>query len=120
MERAVMHVDNCYFIPNIEINGWVCKTNMPSNTAFRGFGAPKAMLAAEAMIRQIADVLGKPYEEIAQLNLYREGSLTHYNQPLTYCTIQRCWEECKETSNYWERKKSVEEFNRYVKMFVYQ
>lgn len=113
-----MHVDNCYFIPNIEVNGWVCKTNMPSNTAFRGFGAPKAMLAAEAMIRQIADTLEKTFEEIAQLNLYKEGSLTHYNQTLSHCTIQRCWDECIKTSDYRARKKAVEEYNRCIKLRV--
>ncbi|KAI5635559.1 molybdopterin-binding domain of aldehyde dehydrogenase domain-containing protein [Phthorimaea operculella] len=112
MERALTHVDNCYYIPNIEVNGYLCKTNTPSNTAFRGFGAPKAMLAAEAMIRDIASALNKTYEEIAFLNLYREGHFTHYGQELTYCTLSSCLEECIETSDYWERKKSVEEFNR--------
>ncbi|XP_049867765.1 xanthine dehydrogenase-like [Pectinophora gossypiella] len=112
MERAMTHVDNCYFIPNIEVNGYVCKTNMPSNTAFRGFGAPKSMLAAETMIRDVAAALNKSYEEIVNANLYREGLLTHYNQTLTYCTLSRCWDECVETSNYRERKKSVDEFNR--------
>ncbi|KAJ2950078.1 hypothetical protein O0L34_g11418 [Tuta absoluta] len=112
MERALVHVDNCYYIPNIQVNGYVCKTNTPSNTAFRGFGAPKAMLAAETMIRDIASALNKTYEEIILLNLYREGYFTHYNQELTYCTLSRCLEECIETSDYWERKKNIEEFNR--------
>lgn len=112
MERAIVHVDNCYFIPNMEVNGYLCKTNMPSNTAFRGFGAPKAMLAAESMIRDIASTLGKSYEEIAQLNLYEEGHSTHFNQQLTYCTLSRCWYECIETSDYYRRKNEVEEFNR--------
>lgn len=113
VERAVAHVDNCYFIPNIQVNGYVCKTNMPSNTAFRGFGAPKAMLAAEAMIRDISNTLNKKYEEIVDINIYREGDLTHYNQTLTYCTLSRCWEECITSSDYWQRKQLVEEFNRY-------
>ncbi|XP_072938679.1 xanthine dehydrogenase-like [Epargyreus clarus] len=112
MERAIVHVDNCYFIPNIEVNGYVCKTNLPSNTAFRGFGAPQAMLAAEIMMRNIAEVVGKQYEDVASINLYQEGNLTHYNQTLTYCTLQRCWNECIESSNYWQRKKEVEEFNK--------
>lgn len=112
IERAIVHVDNCYFIPNIRVHGYLCKTHMPSNTAFRGFGAPKAMLAAEAVIRDIADTLGKTYEEIAGINLYKEGDLTHYNQSLTHCTLSRCWDECVDSSNYWERKKLVDEFNR--------
>ncbi|XP_047530210.1 xanthine dehydrogenase-like [Vanessa atalanta] len=112
LERAMAHVDNCYYIPNIEVNGYLCKTNMPSNTAFRGFGAPKAMLAAEAMIRKIADILGKKYEEIVDINIYKEGNLTHFNQKLTYCTLGRCWKECIELSDYWHRKQLVEDFNR--------
>lgn len=41
MERAVFHIDNSYNIPNIDCHGWVCRTNLPSNTAFRGFGGPQ-------------------------------------------------------------------------------
>lgn len=112
MERALMHVDNCYFIPNIEANGYLCKTNMPSNTAFRGFGAPQAMFAAETMLRHIASSLNKTYESIVSINMYKEGSLTHFNQLLTYCTLERCWKECIDSSNYWQRKTDVEYFNR--------
>ncbi|CAH2247060.1 jg23904 [Pararge aegeria aegeria] len=112
IERASFHVDNCYYIPNIRVNGYLCKTNMPSNTAFRGFGSPKAMLGAEAVIRDIASTLGKSYEEIATINLYKEGDLTHFNQSLKYCTISRCWHECIDSSSYWQRKKMVEEYNR--------
>ncbi|CAH2076598.1 unnamed protein product, partial [Iphiclides podalirius] len=112
IDRALNHMDNCYYIPNIEINAYLCKTNLPSNTAFRGFGAPKAMLAAECMIRDIATVLNKDYEEIVRINLYKEGDLTHYNQKLTYCTLSRCWNECVETSNYKLRKAAVKEYNR--------
>lgn len=117
IERALFHVDNCYSIPNIRVNAYLCKTNMPSNTAFRGFGAPKAMLAAEAIIRDIAKTIGKSYEEIASINLYKEGDLTHYNQSLEYCTLSRCWQECIDSSNYWQRKKLVEEYNRYETRF---
>lgn len=37
MERAMTHIDNCYNIPNVRLNGTLCKTNLPTNTAFRGF-----------------------------------------------------------------------------------
>lgn len=110
-ERAMTHVDNCYFIPNIQVSSYVCKTNMPSNTAFRGFGAPKAMLAAEVMLRDIATTLKKSYEEIVDVNMYREGHLTHYNQSLIYCTLTRCWKECIQNCDYWRRKKEIENFN---------
>ncbi|XP_053612796.1 xanthine dehydrogenase-like [Plodia interpunctella] len=112
IERAIVHVDNCYYIPNIEVKGYICKTNLPSNTAFRGFGAPQAMLATEAMIRDVAEALNKTYEEIVEINMYHEGQLTHFNQILIYCTIERCWNECIQNCNYWRRKKDVEHFNR--------
>lgn len=112
IERSTFHVDNCYSIPNIKINAYVCKTNLPSNTAFRGFGAPQVMLAAESMIRQIASTLGKSYEEIVEVNIYKEGSVTYYNQLLTYCTLSRCWNQCIDSSRYIARKKAVNDFNR--------
>ena len=43
-ERAVMHADNAYHIPNMKITSRLCKTNTPSNTAFRGFGGPQGMM----------------------------------------------------------------------------
>lgn len=57
MERAVLCSNNGYSIPNMMVYGYVCKTNIASNTAFRGFGGPQAMLIAESMMRQIADHL---------------------------------------------------------------
>lgn len=112
IDRATTHVDNCYFIPNIEVNGYICKTNLPSNTAFRGFGSPQAMFVIESMMREMAQYMSRPYEDIAEVNLYREGHLTHYGQTLTYCTLSRCWHECIQTSEYWKRKQDVEAFNK--------
>ena len=41
VERAVFHATNSYLVPNVKAKGNVCKTNLPSNTAFRGFGGPQ-------------------------------------------------------------------------------
>ena len=54
LERAMFHSDNVYEIPNVRIMGRVCFTNLPSNTAFRGFGSPQGMLIAENWIQRIA------------------------------------------------------------------
>ncbi|XP_022116167.2 xanthine dehydrogenase [Pieris rapae] len=112
LERLMTHLDNCCNIPNVQINLNLCKTNTPSNTAFRGFGAPQAMFATENMLRDIATALNKDYEDIFNVNMYREGDFTFYDQELIHCTVSRCWSECIESSNYWQRKKEVEEFNR--------
>ncbi len=58
MERAMTHADNCYYIPNVRIIGKVCKTNIHSNTAFRGFGGPQGMMIAENIMSEVADKLG--------------------------------------------------------------
>lgn len=107
-----MHFENAYNIPNVRVRGFVCKTNLPSNTAFRGFGAPQAMFCAETMIRQIAEYLKKDVVEVSEMNLYKEGDVTYYNQKLVHCTLDRCWNECIDSSNYYERRAIIEEFNR--------
>lgn len=89
MLRAMLHFENTYRIPNIRAQGWVCRTNLPSNTAFRGFGAPQSMLAAEYMIRNIAHAVKKSPAAVAELNLYKTNDLTPYKQVLTDFDIKR-------------------------------
>uniref|UniRef100_H0WGC0 Xanthine dehydrogenase/oxidase n=1 Tax=Otolemur garnettii TaxID=30611 RepID=H0WGC0_OTOGA len=112
MERALFHMDNCYKIPNIRGTGRLCKTNLPSNTAFRGFGGPQGMLIAENWMGEVAVTCGLPAEEVRKMNMYKEGDLTHFNQKLEGFTIPRCWDECLESSQYHARKSEVDKFNR--------
>ncbi|KAJ0175481.1 hypothetical protein K1T71_008640 [Dendrolimus kikuchii] len=112
VERAMFHFENAYYIPNVEVTGHICKTNLPSNTAFRGFGGPQGMFGAENMVRDLAAELGKSVEEISKLNLYQENHSTHYGQVLTHCTLQRCWDECVEKSNMAARKLNIINFNK--------
>lgn len=53
----MFHMESCYYIPNVTCYGYVCRTNIMSNTAFRGFGGPQGMLIGESMIRHIANYL---------------------------------------------------------------
>lgn len=64
MDRAVTHVDNVYNLPDVCITGQVCRTNIPSNTAFRGFGAPQAMLVCEHLMENVATTLKLPPEKV--------------------------------------------------------
>ncbi|XP_077270195.1 xanthine dehydrogenase rosy isoform X1 [Temnothorax americanus] len=112
LERAMFHFENSYRIPVSEIYGYMCKTNLPSNTAFRGFGGPQGMFVAENIIRQIADYLDLDVVKLSELNLYKEGDLTHYNQQLANCTLDRCWRECLASSRYNERIVEVQRYNR--------
>ncbi|EPY82416.1 xanthine dehydrogenase/oxidase [Camelus ferus] len=112
MERALFHMDNSYKIPNIRGTGRLCKTNLPSNTAFRGFGGPQGLFIAEYWMSEVAVTCGLPAEEVRRKNLYREGDLTHFNQRLEGFNLPRCWDECLKSSQYDARKKEVDKFNR--------
>lgn len=69
VDRAMFHVQNACFVPNITVRGHMCRTNTVSNTAFRGFGGPQGMLVGEAVYEQISVVLGKPAEDVCPILL---------------------------------------------------
>lgn len=112
LERAMFHFENSYFIPIVRVHAWVCRTNLPSNTAFRGFGGPQGMFAGEHIVRQVAHALRRDYIEVMRLNLYTEKQLTHYNQCLEYCRLQMCWDECLKNANFDRRRSQIAEFNK--------
>ncbi|KAK2857221.1 hypothetical protein Q5P01_005956 [Channa striata] len=112
MERALFHMENSYSVANIRGRGFMCCTNLPSNTAFRGFGGPQGMLVAENWMTDVAQSLGRPTEEVRRLNLYVEGESTPYNQVLDQFTLDRCWDECLSRSGYQQRRAAVDLYNR--------
>ncbi|XP_015600760.1 xanthine dehydrogenase [Cephus cinctus] len=112
LERAMFHFENSYKVPVSNVFGYLCKTNLPSNTAFRGFGGPQGMFIGENIIRHVAHYLGMEVAKVSELNLYKEGDVTHYNQILTHCTLNRCWKECLAMANYEARMETIREYNR--------
>ncbi|KAM9123112.1 aldehyde oxidase 1-like isoform 2-T3 [Pangshura tecta] len=79
-EVVVLKMDNAYKIPNLRCCGRACKTNLPSNTAFRGFGFPQSGLITESWITAIAAKSGlSPEKAAALVHIYVDGSvlLTH-------------------------------------------
>ena len=71
LDRALFHVDNGYYIPALRVTGLIAKTNVASNTAFRGFGGPQGMLVMEEIVDRIARRLGLAPEAVRGRNLYR-------------------------------------------------
>lgn len=114
LERAMFHAENAYFIPHISITGRVWRTNLPSNTAFRGFGGPQGIAAMENIIDRIARFLKKDALEIRRLNYYGiyENNQTPYGQELKNNHLQKIDEQLTESSEYFERRNQVEAFNR--------
>jgi len=113
MERAMLHVDNCYYIPHFRVVGNVWKTNLPSNTAFRGFGGPQGMAVMEAIIDRIARYLKKDPAEIRQRNFYGMDAenVTHYGQRVENNRLPMIFRQLTASSGYARRRKEIDEFN---------
>ena len=114
--RAVCHVDNCYYLPDVELAAMCGKTNTQSNTAFRGFGGPQGAIAMEYMIDEIARTLGKDPLDVRGLNFYgrndAEGrNTTPYGQKVTDNVIHELVAELEDTSDYRQRREALRAFN---------
>lgn len=87
-------MDNCYKIPNIRGTGWLCKTNLASNTAFRGFGGPQAMLVAENWMDEVAVTCGLPAEEVSWIfNGSSHTGLAYFEGTVALYLGHLPWEE---------------------------
>ena len=114
-DRALFHLDNVYYIPNANFRGRVCKTNLPSNTAFRGFGGPQGMLIIEEIMDRAARRLGLDPHALRERNLYHgtgETNSTHYGQEIGDNRIPKIWHDLKHRARYPERKTEVQRFNQ--------
>ena len=100
LERAMLHAENAYFIPNMRIIGRAFKTNLPSNTAYRGFGGPQGMAAMETIIDKIARLLKKDPAEIRYANFYglKDRNITPYGQIIENNRIYTVYDEIIKTS----------------------
>jgi len=74
LARAVVHADNAYYIPHMDVLGKVCKTHKTSQTAFRGFGGPQGMLFIEDIVDRVARTLGLPPHVVRERNFYGTGA----------------------------------------------
>ena len=115
-ERAVLHADNAYHIPNLAVTAYLCRTNTPSNTAFRGFGGPQGMMGIERVIDEIAHHLKRDPLEIRKINFYPDHDAnshgnTHYGQVVQDSVINDLVAKLEETSSYKRRRGEIEDWN---------
>ncbi len=114
MDRALLHLDNAYYIPAVEFRGQVAWTNLSSNTAMRGFGGPQGMLVIEEILDRVARRLGLPPEVVRERNLYGgkgETNTTPYGQEIEDNRIQAIWHELKTTSELARRRAEIAQWN---------
>jgi xanthine dehydrogenase large subunit len=114
LERAMLHAENAYYIPNVKIVGKAYKTNLPSNTAFRGFGGPQGIVVIENAIDRMARFLKKDPTELRKLNFYGIGErdTTPYGETIRNNRLHVMYDKLLESSNYIQRRKYIELFNR--------
>jgi xanthine dehydrogenase large subunit len=119
MWRALFHCDNAYRLPAVDATGRVCRTHKTSQTAFRGFGGPQAMVVIEEVLARAAHRLSLAPDAVRARNFYRPGDSTHYGQPVDNAErLDAIWTRLKDTSGFDARVASTTAFNhasRHVK-----
>jgi xanthine dehydrogenase large subunit len=112
-DRAVFHCDNAYFLQNVRIVSHRCRTNTVSSTAFRGFGGPQGMFAAEAVVAAIGRHLGLDPLDVRKRNLYGPAprDVTHYGMTLKDNVLPELVAELETRSEYRKRREALKAFN---------
>ncbi len=96
LDRTLFHCTNSYYIPHVKATGYCCKTNLPPNTAFRGFGGPQGKFVIECAIYKAAEKLGVDASAIQKKNLLREGDELHYGQKAVNVHTHNTWNLAEE------------------------
>lgn len=116
LERTLFHCTNSYFIPNVKAKAFSCRTHLPPNTAFRGFGGPQGMFVIEAAIAKAADCLGMDASVIQKKNLNKTGDEFPYGQ-IAISEAKACWEKAETLYDVAALRSGVLKFNEGNKLY---
>ena len=116
MERTLFHCTNSYFVPNVKATAYSCRTHLPSNTAFRGFGGPQGMFVIEAAIDKAAKHLNIPASVIQQKNLLKTGDEFPYGQ-IAQSEAHECWNKAVELYDLKKMQLEADDFNTSNNLF---
>ncbi len=111
-ERTLFHATNSYFIPNVSTTVFSCKTNLPPNTAFRGFGGPQGMYVIESAIADAADRIGIDRRQIQEANLLAENDTFSYGQIATEVEAKNTWFSAKEKYDFEKLEEDISRYNK--------
>ncbi len=110
LERTLFHATNSYYIPNVTATALSCRTNLPPNTAFRGFGGPQGMFVIESAIAKAADELNIEAAFIQEKNLLQTGDELAYGQKVV-SEAGECWQKAMDHFDIPGTRKEIEAFN---------
>ena len=111
LERTLFHCTNAYFVPNVSATAYSCRTNLPPNTAFRGFGGPQGMFVMESAIAHAAEQLNIDPSVIQQKNLLKTGDIFPYGQ-VAESEAETSWQAANQHFDFEKMEKEVESFNK--------
>lgn len=115
MDRAILHADSVYRIPHLRIGSQLCKTNHITASCLPAEGAAQGAWIMEEIIQKVAARTGLPPHAIREKNFYREDDdlkTTPYGQPVDATSIHRVWNQALRRSEFKERLKAVNLWNR--------
>ncbi len=112
-DRAIFHLDNAYFLSDVDITSYRLKTNTQSHTAFRGFGGPQGMVVIESLMGDIARKLGIDALDVRKRNLYGVGErdVTHYQMKVEDNILEPLLSTLEKTSDYRQRQSTIAGWN---------
>jgi xanthine dehydrogenase large subunit len=112
-DRAIFHADNAYFLEDVAISSYRCRTNTQSHTAFRGFGGPQGVIVIERILSDIARTLGMDPLDVRLRNLYgiQERNITHYQMKVEDNILELLISQLALTSGYRERREQIAAWN---------
>ena len=119
-DRAIFHTDNAYYLSDVDITSYRCKTNTQSHTAFRGFGGPQGVILIEALMGDIARHLKLDPLDVRLRNLYSDEALpgttakrdtTHYQMKVEDNILQPLLSKLELSSQYRRRAEAISAWN---------
>jgi len=111
LERTLFHAGNVYYIPNMQVGAVSCRTHLPPNTAFRGFGGPQAMFVLECAIFKASQTMGMDPSEIQCRNLLKEAQSFYYGMPVQRCQAESSWKQAENDFAWRRRQQAIAAFN---------
>ncbi|HAX18946.1 MAG TPA: xanthine dehydrogenase molybdopterin binding subunit [Hydrogenophaga sp.] len=112
-DRAIFHADNAYFLEDVAVTSYRCKTNTQSHTAFRGFGGPQGVIVIERILSDIARALDLDPLDVRLRNLYgiEDRNVTHYQMQVEDNILEPLMSQLALSSGYRERREQIAAWN---------
>jgi CO/xanthine dehydrogenase Mo-binding subunit len=113
LSRGTLHAAGAYECANVRVRSKVVRTNTPPNGAFRGFGAPQTLFAAEMQMERLADAVGLSPLDVRRRNAVRPGSVLATGQVLGESVgALPSLEACARRSGFERRMRACARWNR--------